>query len=260
MLPNHTPLIVVEQFGTLASLYPGRIDLGLGRAAGAATADAAITRALRLSPEARERFPSDVKELQALFREPRSDQDAHAVPGAGLEVPIWLLGSSTFSAAQAAALGLPFVFATQIGPDKLDAAVETYRSGFEPSEALDRPNLMICVFVIAAETDAEAQHLLTSIQQIIIARLRGTPSQLPPPRDLNAIASMEEQARMQRALPYCIVGSRRTVRRGIEALMAKTKADELIVLTLIHDQEARHRSFEIVAEVRNDIAAHRGSA
>ena len=251
MLPNHPPLVIAEQFGTLASLYPDRIDLGLGRAAGGHDG---VLRALRVGPAARDRFPSDVRELQFFFREPTPDQKIHAVPGAGLSVPIWLLGSSTFSAEQAGALGLPFAFATHIGPDAVGAAIEIYRSSFKASEVLARSYVMITVLVIAAETDEAARHLFTSIQQIVLTMLRGDMAgPLPPPvHDLGAIAIPQELAGAEWALRYAIVGSQKTVRQGIEALIAETAADELSVLTMIYDLDARRRSFEIVAEARDD--------
>src|ERR1700704_2075610 len=174
MLPNHPPLVIAEQFGTLASLYPDRIDLGLGRAAGGHDGG------LRGGPAPRDGFPPDVRELQFFSREPTPDQKVHAVPGAGLSVPIWLLGSSTFSAEQAGALGLPFAFATHIGPDAVGAAIEIYRSNFKASEVLARSYVMITVLVIAAETDEAARHLFTSIQQIVLTMLRGDMAGRPP--------------------------------------------------------------------------------
>jgi luciferase family oxidoreductase group 1 len=213
-----------------------------------------VLRALRVGPAARDRFPSDVRELQFFFREPTPDQEVHAVPGAGLSVPIWLLGSSTFSAEQAGALGLPFSFATHIGPDAVGAAIEIYRSSFKASEVLARPYVMITALVIAAETDEAARHLFTSIQQIVLTMLRSDMAgPLPPPvRDLGAIATPQELAGAERRLRYAIVGSRKTVSQGIEALIAETAADELSVLTMIYDLDARRRSFEIVAEARDD--------
>jgi luciferase family oxidoreductase group 1 len=251
MLPNHPPLVIAEQFGTLASLYPDRIDLGLGRAAGGHDS---VLQALRVGPDARDRFPSDVRELQFFFREPTPDQKLHAVPGAGLSVPIWLLGSSAFSAEQAGALGLPFAFATHIGPDAVGAAIEIYRSSFKASEVLTRPHVMITVLVIAAETDEAARHLFTSIQQVVITMLRGDiAGPLPPPvHDLGAIATPQELAGAEQRLRYAIIGSRKTVRQRIEALIAETAADELSVLTMIYDLDARRRSFEIVTEARED--------
>jgi luciferase family oxidoreductase group 1 len=253
MLPNHPPLVIAEQFGTLASLYPGRIDLGLGRASGAADN---IVPALRLRPGARDHFPADVQELQGFFREPLPGQGPRAVPGAGLDVPIWLLGSSTHSAEQAAAFGLSYAFARYIAPDKVDAAIAIYRSNFRPSEGLDRAHVMIGVFIVAAETDEVARYLFTSTQQAVLEMRRGEVGPLRPPiQNLDAIASPEEMTYLDGTLRSAIVGSRETVRRGIEALISETEADELIVLALIHDQDARRRSFAIIAEARDAIAA-----
>jgi luciferase family oxidoreductase group 1 len=255
MLPHHSPLVIAEQFSTLASLYPGRIDLGLGRATGIPPGSGdGVLRALRHRPDAREAFPADVQDLQSLLR--HSGQSIRATPGSGLDVPIWLLGSSDSSAKLAATLGLPYVFATQIGPNALDVALVSYRSGFRSSEVLDQPHLMVCVIVVAAETDEQARHLFTSIQQAAILLRRGLPAPLPPAiRDLDAFASPEEQNRVKKMLPYVIVGARQTVRKGIEALLTRTLADELMVLTFVHDQDARHRSLAIVSEACDAIVA-----
>ena len=244
MLPNHAPLSVAEQFGTLEALYPGRIDLGLGRAPGG---DPAVTRALRRGPDAADRFPLDVRELQVLFRAAAPGQAVRAVPG-------WLLGSSTFSAELAAAFGLPFAFAAHFAPDALGSALRAYRSGFAPSETLREPCAMVGVTIVAADTDAEAARLFTSLQQAFIALRRGTPGLLPPPvDDLDQIAPRAQRAGVDHALRAAIVGSPETVRRGVEALLAETGADELMVTAQIFDQVARRRSFEIVAEVREGL-------
>ena len=251
MLPNHSPLVVAEQFGTLASLYPGRIDLGLGRAPGG---DGMVLRALRRPPESADRFPRDVQELRFFFRAAEEGQSLRAVPGAGLDVPIWLLGSSTFSAELAGLLGLPFAFAAHFAPDALGAALTIYRESFKPSEALARPHAMIGVTIVAAETDGEAKRLFTSLQQAFINLRRGTPGLLQPPvDDIGAVASRPERAGVDHALRYAIVGSPETVRRGIEALIAETAADELMITSQIFDQAARRRSFEIVAGLRESI-------
>jgi luciferase family oxidoreductase group 1 len=250
MLPNHAPLVVAEQFGTLASLHPGRIDLGLGRAVGGTPGkEETMARALRLAPEARARYVSDVRELQYYFREPQPDQEIRAVPGSGLDIPLWLLGSSTFSATEAGTLGLPFVFATQIAPHLVGQALESYRANFRPSDALDRPYAMVCALVIAADTDDTARFLLSSLQLTMIERLRGKLGPLRRPvQSLDEVSTPEERTALERFLPLAIVGDRQKVFDRLDALIAETAADELIVLTLIHDQDARHRSFEILAE------------
>ncbi len=252
MLPNHPPLVIAEQFGTLEILYPGRIDLGLGRAPGG---DGMVLRALRRGAETADRFPRDVQELEFFFQEPAPEQTIRAVPGAGLRVPMFLLGSSTFSAELAAALGLPFAFAAHFAPDALEAALALYRSGFQPSAALDKPYAMVGVTVVAAETDAEARRLFTSLQQAFVALRRGTPGLLKPPvDDIASVASGRERAGVDHALRAAIVGAPDTVRAGLAALLRSTGADELIVTAQIYDQAARRRSFEIVAEVRDTLA------
>ena len=258
MLPNHSPLAIAEQFGTLASLYPGRIDLGLGRAPGG---DGYVLRALRRSPEASDRFPRDVQELRYLFGEATPDQPIRAVPGAGLDVPLYLLGSSTFSAELAGLLGLPFAFAAHFAPDALDAALALYRSTLRPSVALTRPHAIVCVTIVAADTDAEAHRLFTSQQQAFVLLRRGTPSLLQPPvDDLAAVAEPHERANAARALRTAIVGAPATVERGIAALLAETQADELMVNAMVYDQAARQHSYAIVAAARDALAVRRRAA
>ena len=254
MLPNHAPLVVAEQFGTLESLYPGRIDLGLGRAPGT---DMRTAHALRRDfMHSSESFPEDVQEVQAYFRTAAPGQAVRAVPGAGLNVPIWLLGSSLFGAQLAAALGLPFAFASHFAPDHLLAALQLYRKEFQPSEALDRPYAMLGVNVVAADTDAEAQRLLTSLQQQFVNLRRGRPGPLLPPMDsMEGHWSATEQASVTHALRYAVVGSPQTVRGGLDAFIAQTGADELLVTAQIFDHAARLHSFEIVAEACDARAA-----
>jgi luciferase family oxidoreductase group 1 len=248
MLPNHSPLAIAEQFGTLESLYPGRIDLGLGRAPGS---DSLTARALRRSAAADEAdaFPQDVLELIAYFRAPAGP--VRAVPGAGLHVPIWILGSSTFGAHLAAALGLPYAFASHFAPGQMMDAIAIYRAQFRPSDQLDRPYVMLGFNVFAADTDEEARLLFTSLQQAFVNLRRGQPGRLPRP-----VAGFEdrltpvERAMIAQALSCAAVGSRETVRREIEAFVARTGADELIVTSQIFDHAARLRSFEITAEVQ----------
>jgi len=247
MLPNHAPLVVAEQVGTLESLYPGRIDLGLGRAPGT---DPNTVRALRRRADLdAESFPHDVIELQSYFRDPAPAQPIRAVPGAGLHVPIWLLGSSLFSAQLAAALGLPFAFASHFAPDLLMQALAIYRSEFRPSESLTAPYAMAGVSVVAADTDAEARRLFTSLQMQFVNLRRGRPGQLNPPVDsLDNFWSAAERAGVEHALRYAVVGSPDVVRRGLETFAADTGVDELMITSQIHDHAARLRSYEIVAQ------------
>ena len=248
MLPNHSPLVIAEQFGTLESLFPGRIDLGLGRAPGT---DRPAMLALRRDPMAADRFPQDVQELQAFFAEAVPGQLVRAVPGAGLDVPIWILGSSTFGAQLAAALGLPFAFASHFAPDQLHAALELYRSGFQPSRALERPHVMLGVSLVAADTDSEAARLATSLQQQFLALRRGHPVQLQPPIDsMDALWSPLERVQVEHVLREAIIGGPETVRQRLEAFVARTGADELMISSHIYDHGARLRSYEIVASVR----------
>ena len=244
MLPNHSPLAIAEQFGTLESLYPGRIDLGLGRAPGS---DGVTARALRrhaLVDEA-EAFPQDVLELIAYFR--GDDGPVRPVPGHGLRVPIWILGSSLFGAQLAAALGLPYSFASHFAPGQMIQAIEIYRAQFRPSEQLDRPYVMLGFNVIAAATDAEATLLFTSLQQAFVNLRSGRPGRLPPPSAGYADRlGGAERAMIAQALSSSAVGSPDTVRRAMESFIARTGADELIVTSQIFDHAARLRSYELL--------------
>jgi luciferase family oxidoreductase group 1 len=247
MLPNHAPMVIAEQFGTLASLYPDRIDLGVGRAPGT---DQLTLRALRRSPEAADAFPRDVMELQALLGDLQPGQAVQAVPGTGTKVPLWILGSSLFGAQLAAMLGLPFAFASHFAPDALQSALEIYRARFEPSEQLQRPHAMVGCNVIAAETDAQARRLFTSPQQSFANLLRGTRGQLRPPiEDIETYWSPAEKAQASRMLACSFVGSAATVSDGLKGFVAETGADELIVASAIYEQAARLRSYEMLAEV-----------
>lgn len=253
MLPNHAPLVIAEQFGTLESLFPGRIDLGLGRAPGT---DQRTARALRRGRgDSADTFPQDVVELQAYFRAGVNDQRVRAVPGAGLSVPIWLLGSSVFSAQMAAVLGLPFAFASHFAPDLLMDALDLYRREFNPSESLAKPYAMACIGVFAADTDEQATRLFTSQQQSFINLRRGSPTPLPPPvDDIERVAGPEELALVNGAFEEAIIGSPQTVQHGIEEFLERTAVDELMVTSPIYDQDAKVRSFEITAKVRDLIA------
>ena len=254
MLPNHAPLVIAEQFGTLESLFPGRIDLGLGRAPGT---DMVTARALRrdLATNA-DRFPEDVAELRAYFSPTVPGQRIRAIPGEGLRVPIWLLGSSLYSAQLAALLGMPFAFASHFAPADMMQALEIYRSRFEPSAELERPYAILGANVIAADTDREADRLFTSLQQSFVNLRRGQPGKLPPPiEDFDGFASPAEQAQLQQALACSFVGGPDTVKAGLAAFIDRTGADELIIGGHIFDHAARLRSFAIAAEVRNSLAA-----
>lgn len=253
MLPNHSPLVIAEQFGTLASLYPGRIDLGLGRAPGT---DQATARALRRDPmTSADRFPEDVRELQDYLAPLRPGQRIQAVPGAGTEVPLWLLGSSLFSAQLAAALGLPFAFASHFAPGDLKSALEIYRRTFQPSPQLEKPCAMVAVNVFAAETDAEARRQFTSVQQAFVNLRRGTPGPVPPPiDDITAYANDFELSQIKYALACSAVGSAGTVERELRGIIGETRPDELILAGHFYDHAARVRSFEIAAQVRDRLA------
>jgi luciferase family oxidoreductase group 1 len=250
MLPNHAPLLIAEQFGTLEALFPGRIDLGLGRAPGT---DQLTARALRRGhKDPADTFPQDVQELQAYFRPVVPNQAVQAVPGGGLAVPIWLLGSSLFSAQLAAALGLPFAFASHFAPDHLEEALELYRSKFHPSAALREPYAMAAIAVFAADTDAEAARLFTSLQQSFVKLRRGTPGTLPPPVDrMDGLWTPVEEAMVGNAFREAVVGSPATVKRGIGQFLQRTGVDELMVTAAIYDHTARLRSFELVAQARD---------
>lgn len=251
MLPNHSPLVIAEQFGTLASLFPGRIDLGVGRAPGT---DQLTVRALRRSPASAESFPQDVAELMAYFRSAEPGQVVRAVPGEGLDVPIWILGSSLFGAQLAAAMGLPFAFASHFAPALMMQAIDLYRAGFRPSDQLDGPYVMLGINVIAADSDPEAEWLFTSLQQAFLNLHRGRPGRLPPPvEDLARNLGPMEQAMIRDTLAYSVVGSPETVAQGLDAFVAATGADELMVTAQIFDHQARLRSFELTAEARDAL-------
>lgn len=245
MLPNHSPLVIAEQFGTLESLFPGRIDLGLGRAPGT---DQLTWRALRRDPDSAERFPQDVAELQALLGPAQPGQRIHAVPGAGTQVPLWILGSSLFGAQLAAHMGLPFAFASHFAPDALMDALAIYRARFKPSAQLDRPYAIVGVGVVAADTDPAAQRIATSVQQAFIGIIRNARTQLPPPvDDIDEMWSPAEKAHVMRMLRYTFVGSMETVRAGLAKTISETGADEIMATGMIYDHAARVRSYEILA-------------
>lgn len=246
MLPNHSPLVIAEQFGTLETLYPGRIDLGLGRAPGT---DRRTLLALRRNPASADSFPDDVVELQQFFEVRKPGQTVQAVPGAGLNVPLWILGSSLFGAQLAGILGLPYAFASHFAPAALIPALREYRSRFTPSKQLDRSYAAAGVNVFAGETDAEARRLFTSAQQQFTRMVRGTRGRLPPPiDDIETYWTAVEKERASAMLKCSFVGSRETVRAALEQFVEETGVEELIVASAIYDRSARLRSYEILAE------------
>jgi luciferase family oxidoreductase group 1 len=250
MLPNHSPLVIAEQFGTLASIYPDRIDLGLGRAPGT---DMATARALRRDVHlAADTFPQDVVELQSYLDDEKPGQHIRAVPGTGLKVPLWLLGSSTFSAQLAAQLGLPYAFAAHFAPDEMEQALYLYHSHFTPSKQLTKPYAMICINVLAADTDAEAKRQFSSHQQVFVNMRRGRPGKIPPPvDDIDAWWSPAEKAMASHMLRYSMVGSAEIVAGRMRDFVKQHQPNELMVTSLAYDQAARLRSLEIVAGIRS---------
>ena len=254
MLPNHAPLVIAEQFGTLESLYPGRIDLAIGRAPGT---DPRTAHALRRNlASGVDNFPQDVIELLSYFQPVQPGQAVRAFPGAGLQVPVWILGSSTYGAQLAAALGLPFAFASHFAPDYLMPALELYRSQFRPSGFIDKPYAMLGIGVFAADTDAGARRLFTSMQQQFVNLRRGTPTQLQPPVDtMEGHWTEGEKAGIEHALAYAVVGDRDTIRDGLKDFIAVTEADEIMVTTQMYDHAARKRSYEIVAGAWEELVS-----
>ena len=253
MLPNHAPYVIAEQFGTLARLFPGRIDLGLGRAPGT---DQLTLRALRRPPEAAETFPQDVLELQAFLAPAGPTQRIQAVPAAGTEVPLWILGSSHFGAMLAAELGLPYAFASHFAPDHLIAALQIYRARFKPSEQLAQPYAMVGVNIIAADSDDKARRLATTQQMSFTNIFRGARGLSQPPiDDIEGYWTPMEKAQAMRMLARSIIGSPDTVRKGIAALIEETGADELIVVSDVYQHPERLRSFELIAQAAGLLQA-----
>jgi luciferase family oxidoreductase group 1 len=250
MLANHAPLVIAEQFGTLETLYPGRIDLGLGRAPGT---DRPATIALRrtLTSDGEE-FPEQLEELRFFFKEPVENQQVRAVPGAGLNIPIWLLSSSGFSAHLAGVLGLPFAFAAHFSPEYTLPALKLYRQTFQPSPELPKPYAMVALNIIAAETDEEAEFLATSQYQSFLNLIRQKPGKIPlPVKDMNMIWNEREKALVASRTGGSIIGSRETVKRKLEDFLEETKADEIMVNAFVYDQSKRLRSYEMIAELFN---------
>ncbi len=258
MLPNHAPLVIAEQFGTLESLFPERIDLGLGRAPGS---DQMTARALRRTLHTGgDDFPELLEELRFFFQSPVENQRVQAVPGAGMNIPIWLLGSSGFSARLAGQLGLPFAFAGHFSPEYILPALKLYRETFEPSDKLEKPYAMLAMNAVAADTDEEAQFLATTQFQSFLRLTRGMPGQmLPPVESMDDIWTSEEKAAVESRLGGSIIGSPTTVKKGLERILSETAADELMLNAMIFDHAARLRSYEIVADLRNPMGrAHAG--
>ncbi|NLU92545.1 LLM class flavin-dependent oxidoreductase [Chitinophaga sp. Ak27] len=252
MLPNHAPLVVAEQFGTLASLYPGRIDLGLGRAPGTDQVTARALRRDRLG--AGHDFPEQVEELQQYLSFDNHTSAVRAIPGEGLDIPIWILGSSTDSAHLAAAMGLPYAFASHFAPAQLHAALKIYRERFRPSEYLQEPYTMACVNVIAADTDAAANRLATSFYQLFLGIIRGKLRRMGPPIDsMEGIWTEYEAAHAQQMLSCSFIGSGATVQQGLQQFLADTQVDEVISTAHIYDQQARLHSYEILKEVFDQL-------
>lgn len=252
MLPNHAPLQVAEAFGTLASLYPGRIDLGLGRAPGT---DQPTAKALRRYFDSADSFPHDVLELLGYFDPAVPGQAVRAVPGAGIEVPVWLLGSSLFSARLSAQLGLPFAFASHFAPDAMDEALAIYRRDFQPSVRLQAPHAMLGLNVVAADSDVAARRLFTTQQQSFINLRRGRPGLIPAPiDDIESYWTAAEKLMVQRALACAVVGDLDTVSEGIEAFIARHRPDEVLITANIFEHAARRHSFELLAQARARLA------
>ncbi len=253
MLPNHAPYVIAEQFGTLETLFPGRIDLGLGRAPGT---DQTTVRALRRDPASAENFPQDVLELQAFLAPVQPGQRIEAVPGSGTNVPLWILGSSLYGAQLAAELGLPFGFASHFAPQMLDRALEIYRARFKPSATLAKPYALVGVNIFAAESDTEARYLATSKQMSVADMFRGVRQPTKPPiDDIETYWTPQEKAHAMQMLGASIMGGPETVRKGIDAFVARTQADELMIVSDMFDFAKRLRSFEIIADVMRQTRA-----
>jgi len=253
MLPNHAPLIVAEQFGTLATLYPDRIDLGLGRAPGT---DQVTAKALRRErTESVNDFPNDVQELQQYFSKSNKNSLVRAIPGDGLEVPLYLLGSSTYSAQLAGALGLPYAFASHFAPTHLHDALGLYHSNFETSQQLTKPYAMACINAVVADTDEEAEYLATSMKLFMLNIIRNTRSPLPTPvKSMDNLWSPMEEAHVSKMMQYTFVGSKETVRKKLAGFIAETRVDEIIIAAYIHNQQARLKSFELLAQLKEETS------
>lgn len=247
MLPNHSPLIIAEQFGTLATIYPGRVDLGLGRAPGTDQTTASAIRPDRMSQV--QQFPENVKQLQRYLSSDNKNSSVRAIPGEGTNIPIWILGSSTDSAFLAAELGLPYAFASHFAPQQLMPAIRIYRERFKPSIQLDKPYVMPCVNVIAADSDAEADYLSTSMLQMFMGVVTGDRKPMPPPvDDMSSVWSPQQQMMVQQMLACTFIGSRETVRADLDEFISQTSADELMIASYIYDFDQRLKSHRLIAD------------
>lgn len=248
MLPNHSPLIIAEQFGTLASLYPDRIDLGLGRAPGTDKATAQAIRPDRMQQV--RQFPNNVKQLQQYFSENNDGDNIRAVPGEGTNVPLWILGSSTDSARLAAAMGLPYVFASHFSPQQLHSALRIYREEFQPSKQLDEPYVIPCVNVIAADTDKQAEWLSTSFKQMFMGVVTGERKPMPPPvDDMNTVWNLRQKMAVEQMTKYSFIGSKETIKKELSEFVEETEADEIMIASYIYDHEQRLKSHRLFAEI-----------
>lgn len=253
MLPNHAPLIVAEQFGTLESLYPGRIDLGLGRAPGSDQVTALAIRGANFNVP--HNFPKDIQKLQSLFSADNWDSKVRAIPGEGLDIPIWILGSSTDSARVAAAMGLPYAFASHFAPTYFMEAIELYRNNFQPSEYLDKPYVMACVNVVAADTVAEAEKLATSVKQLFLGIVTGKRKRMQPPvDDMNNIWNIYEEEAVNQMLVYLFNGDKAKIKAEIQNFAEQTQVDEIMVTSHIYDPQARIHSYELFSEVLKELS------
>lgn len=252
MLPNHAPLIIAEQFGTLASLYPGRIDLGLGRAPGT---DQVTSQAIRgANFNMPHNFPKDIQKLQNFFSDDNWDSKVRAIPGEGLDIPIWILGSSTESARVAAAMGLPYAFASHFAPTHFTEAITIYRENFQPSEYLEEPYVMACINVVAADTETEAERLATSVQQFFLGVITGNRKLLQSPVDhMNNVWNISERYAVSQMLAYLFIGDKEKIKKGMQAFLQQTQVNEVMVTSHIYDQAARIRSYEIFSEALKEI-------
>lgn len=251
MLPNHAPLIIAEQFGTLASLYPGRIDLGLGRAPGTDQVTSMAIRGANFNLP--HNFPKDIQKLQNFFSDDNWDSKVRAIPGEGLDIPIWILGSSTESARVAAAMGLPYAFASHFAPTHFTEAISIYRENFQPSEYLEEPYVMACINVVAADTETEAERLATSVQQFFLGVITGNRKLLQPPVDhMNNVWNISERYAVSQMLAYLFIGDKEKIKKGMQAFLQQTQVNEVMVTSHIYDQAARIRSYEIFSEALNE--------